>query len=345
MDIVEHLFIVCSPLQLRIVSQIKQRYSNYRFHVIYLKTKVELKPYIYEAVNNDFASGLVANMDYGFFNILKIKNFLNRKNIACVYMANISHLSIQYILKLLPRNVKIRTFDDGILSINSVGYLDKQIKLRKGLSRKLTQAWLGTPYNIRDIAEKSELHFSIVNKESNNRNVKCDIVYLDIISNDYLTASHHTAIARNQGEINVFVGSKFKDILHSKNDDNLAALVNKIKHISDRHRAFQYLRHPREKSSQRFGMEEIVLDSISEDYICQLSTRYQRVNVFGFASTCQLNVMKLDNVHITLLKTSLIRPDIRDSFALFANSEKVDILDLDEPSAVSEPLIHSQNLA
>ncbi|SQB40635.1 Glycosyltransferase family 52 [Citrobacter koseri] len=67
----------------------------------------------------------------------------------------------------------------------------------------------------------------------------------------------------------------------------------------------------------------------SEDYICQLSSAYQRVNVFGFASTCQLNVMKLENVYITLLKTTLIRPDIRDSFALFSDSDKVRICDLD----------------
>ena len=63
MEIVEHLFIVCSPLQLRIVSKIKARYKHARFHIIYLKTKVELKSYIYETVNNEFSSGLVAIMD------------------------------------------------------------------------------------------------------------------------------------------------------------------------------------------------------------------------------------------------------------------------------------------
>ena len=341
MEIVEHFFIVCSPLQLRIVSQIKARYANARFHVIYLKTKVELKPYIYEVIDRDFDSGLVANMDYGFINMLKIRQFLKHKNIRYVYMANISHLSVQYILKMLPKDVGIRTFDDGILSINSVGYLDRQIKLRKGISRKLTRVWLGKSYSIKEIADRSELHYSIVKNENKNMNVKCELVYIDILADQSPASAIENAMLSRQGEINIFVGSKFKDILSQKNDDNLAALITKIKSIAAPAKSFIYLRHPREKSSQLFGMKEIVLNSISEDYICQLSSMYQRVNVYGFASTCQLNVMKLDNVHLTLLKTSLIRPDIRDSFALFSDSDKVTVYDLDnvDTSVVQEPAL------
>lgn len=341
MEIVEHFFIVCSPLQLRIVSQIKARYANARFHVIYLKTKVELKPYIYEVIDRDFDSGLVASMDYGFINMLKIRQFLKHKNIRYVYMANISHLSVQYILKMLPKDVGIRTFDDGILSINSVGYLDRQIKLRKGISRKLTRLWLGKSYNIKEIAERSELHYSIVKNENKNMNVKCELVYIDILADQSPASAIENAMLSRQGEINIFVGSKFKDILSQKNDDNLAALITKIKSIAAPAKSFIYLRHPREKSSQLFGMKEVVLNSISEDYICQLSSMYQRVNVYGFASTCQLNVMKLDNVHLTLLKTSLIRPDIRDSFALFSDSDKVTVYDLDniDASVVQEPAL------
>ncbi|WES68462.1 glycosyltransferase family 52 [Superficieibacter sp. HKU1] len=341
MEIVEHFFIVCSPLQLRIVSQIKARYANARFHVIYLKTKVELKPYIYEVIERDFDSGLVANMDYGFINMLKIKQFLKHKNIRYVYMANISHLSVQYILKMLPKDVGIRTFDDGILSINSVGYLDRQIKLRKGISRKLTRVWLGKSYGIKEIADKSELHYSIVKNENKNMNVNCEVVYIDILADQSPASEIESATLSRKGEINIFVGSKFKDILSQKNDDNLAALMNKIKSIAAPAKSFIYLRHPREKSSQLFGMKEIVLNSISEDYICQLSSTYQRVNVYGFASTCQLNVMKLDNVHLTLLKTALIRPDIRDSFALFSDSDKVTVYDLDnaDASVIQEPAL------
>ena len=329
MKIVEHFFIVCSPLQLRIVSQIKARYANARFHIIYLKTRVELKPYIYEEINRNFDSGLVASMDYGFLNMLKIRNFLKHKNIRYVYMANISHLSVQYILKMLPKNVGIRTFDDGILSINSVGYLERQIKLRKGLGRKLARLWLGKSYSIREIAEKSELHYSIVKNQNKNMNVNCEVVYIDILTDNSSAPNGVNTNLNRKGEINVFVGSKFKDILSHKNDNNLAALIDKIKCIATPAQSFVYLRHPREKSSQLFGMKEIVLNSISEDYICQLSSTYERVNVFGFASTCQLNVMTLDNVHLTLLQTSLIRPDIRDSFALFSASDKVTIFDLD----------------
>lgn len=329
MEIVEHLFIVCSPLQLRIVSKIKARYRHARFHIIYLKTKVELKSYIYETVNNEFSSGLVASMDYGFINMLKINRFLSHKTIHYVYMANISHLSVQYILKMLSDDVKIRTFDDGILSINSGGYLDKQIKLRKGPDRKLTRMWLGQHYNIRDIAKRSELHFSIVKHKSKSRNVDCDIVYIDVLSEEKQRLHTERSAPVYAGEINVFVGSKFKDILDVKNDFNLIALIHKIETLAAHYPSLQYLRHPREYSQQVFGMTEITLNAISEDYICQLSSAYQRVNVFGFASTCQLNVMKLENVYITLLKTTLIRPDIRDSFALFSDSDKVRICDLD----------------
>ncbi|SQB40636.1 Glycosyltransferase family 52 [Citrobacter koseri] len=50
------------------------------------------------------------------------------------------------------------------------------------------------------------------------------------------------------GRVNVFVGSKFKDILDVKNDSNLIALIHKIKTLAAHYPSLQYLRHPREYS-------------------------------------------------------------------------------------------------
>lgn len=133
---------------------------------------------------------------------------------------------------------------------------------------------------------------------------------------------------KNNKIVNIFVGSRFKDILRTKNAENLESLLTKINNINSKYDNIIYLRHPRELSRNAFHMEERCIDTISEDYIYKLANENNMLNIIGFGSTCQLNVMDIPNVKITLLQTKLIRDDIINSFSLFKKS-KVTIYDID----------------
>ncbi|MDI7245582.1 glycosyltransferase family 52 [Providencia rettgeri] len=128
--------------------------------------------------------------------------------------------------------------------------------------------------------------------------------------------------------VNIFVGSRFKDILQAKTSENLNSLIAKIDNVSNKYDDVMYLRHPRELSENSFNMIEHHIETISEDYIYKLAEENNSLNILGFGSTCQLNVMNIPNVSVVLLQTKLIRNDILDSFGLF-KSPNVTIFNID----------------
>lgn len=323
-----HLFIVCSPLQLRVALAIKKNYDGDIFHIIYLQTKSGLKEYVRKSLKCDFNTYHIADMDYAFFNIYRIVSYL-KENVGdegYAYIANANDLTVQYILSQIPSTMKLRTFDDGILNINTISDINHKIKEKKKLRYLLTRLCYKNTMSIRKIIENSSLHFTILDK-NRTLNVKTDIVKLNILEcNEILIDNDKSADVEI---VNVFVGSKFKDILANKGEQQLDALIHKIRQLHQSFDNILYLRHPREMSSEVFSMNEVNVDSISEDYIYDLVRKGVVVNVIGFASTCQLNTMNLPNVRIILLKTNLIRNDILDSFSLFNKKEVVSIYDLD----------------
>ncbi|QXB04706.1 glycosyltransferase family 52 protein [Providencia rettgeri] len=161
---------------------------------------------------------------------------------------------------------------------------------------------------------------SLYLKKNKNKNVNSKIINLDLFENKVSFQELKNTNQESDTLVNIFIGSRFKDILKNKTDDNLNLLMNKINCLSETYPNLIYLRHPREITSAPSKIKELKIDSISEDYILNLINQHQKINVIGFASTCQLNVMNLKNITVTLLKTNLIRDDIINSFDLFDNN-------------------------
>lgn len=328
-----HLLITCSPLQLRIASAIKSQYKSDNFHIIYLKTKAKMRIGVKEELENNFDSYIIAKMDYGFINLLRINNYIKKINAdrLRVYLANAGELPIHYIISLLQDDKKeINTFDDGISNINSIPNIeaiDNRIKEKRKLRYKISRFLFKRKYNTKKIVNESALHFSIL-KDNKNKNVNSKIIYLDLFEKKVKTQKTSNINKKNDTIVNIFIGSRFKDILKDKTSDNLNLLMNKINDLSKIYPNLIYLRHPREIAPTPPKMKELKLNSISEDYILDLINQGKKVNAVGFASTCQLNVMNLENINITLLKTNLIRDDIINSFDLF-DSSNVSIMQID----------------
>ncbi|WP_333498047.1 glycosyltransferase family 52 [Kluyvera sp. CHPC 1.2972] len=320
-----HIFIVCSPLQLKVSLAIKRQYDGDRFHAIYLKTKAGVKPYITSNLARHFDTHCVANMDYDFLNLRKIFSYLEKIVNAgdFIYLANANDLTVQYILSRFNNELYISTFDDGILNINTIVDVNYKNKEKKKLKYLISRVLFKNTFSIKKIIERSTQHFTILDK-NRTLNVKGKVIKLDIFEHRIIDSNH----AANK-VMNVFVGSRFKDILAVKNNQNLSLLTERLYSLNKKFNNLVYLRHPREMADEKFLMQEVYPDSISEDYIYNLAAQGFTVNVVGFASTCQLNVMNLPNVNIILLKTDLIRGDILDSFSLFDKHDSVSIYNLD----------------
>ncbi|HHR6573426.1 TPA: glycosyltransferase family 52 [Providencia alcalifaciens] len=320
-----HLFITCSPLQLRIASAIRSQCENNGFHVIYLETKAKMRAGVKEELKNNFDSYVIAKMDYGFINLIRINNYIKKINAdrIRIYLANAGELPIHYIVSLIQDNKKeINTFDDGISNINSIPNiesLDKRIKEKRKLRYKVSRLFFKKNYNTQKIINESALHFSIL-KVNKNKNITSKIINLDLFENKVSPQKTINISQNSDTLINIFIGSRFKDILKNKSDKNLNLLMDKVSYLSEIYPNLIYLRHPRETTSTPSKIKELKIDSISEDYILNLISQHKKINVIGFASTCQLNVMNLENITVTLLKTNLIRDDIINSFDLFNNN-------------------------
>ncbi|WP_272681567.1 glycosyltransferase family 52 [Providencia sp. PROV129] len=320
-----HIFIVCSPLQLSIVSKIKKEFSVFdnEFHVLYLKANSIINNGIRKNILTEYDSYLISGMDYGIFNFKHIMRFISKiKNgNLFVYLANANDLTVHYILSNIKSDFIIRTFDDGILNINTIKNIDLELKEKRKIKHKLTKLFYQNNYSIKRIINESDVHYTILD---NNRklNVKSKLVKINLFDFDFKNNVQ-------KENINIFIGSKFKDILRDKNEENFNLLLGKIRELSRQYPNIIYLRHPRENLIDAFSMIEKSVDTISEDFIIKLISDGHSVNLIGFASTCQLNLMKMNNVKITLLRTNLIREDIFESFLLFDLSRELIIIDLD----------------
>lgn len=322
-----HFFIVCSPLQLRIVSTIKKTFNTLdnKFHILYLKANSRMSNGIRENIFNEYDSHFISGMDYGIFNLRSIMKFICKiKNgNLFVYFANANDLTIHYILSNIKNDFVIRTFDDGILNINTIENINQELEEKKKIKHKLARLFYKNNYNIKKAIEKSEVHYTILD---NNRNLNISSRLVKINLFDFENRYNNS---QNLEPINIFIGSRFKDILRNKNERDFNLLISKVNELSTKYADLIYLRHPRENLINNFSMLEREVETISEDIIIEYINDGYPVNLIGFASTCQLNLMKMKGVRIVLLYTDLIRKDILESFLLFDNAIECTITNID----------------
>ncbi|GAB1437932.1 glycosyltransferase family 52 [Providencia sp.] len=322
-----HFFIVCSPLQLRIVSTIKKTFNirDDKFHILYLKANSKLSDGIRDNIINEYDSHFISGMDYGIFNLRSIMKFISKikGGNLFVYFANANDLTIHYILSNIKNDFSIRTFDDGIFNINTIENINQKLEEKKKLKHKLARLFYKNNYSIKKAIEKSEVHYTILDNNK-NLNVRARLIKINLF--DFENRDENNQKPEN---VNIFIGSKFKDILKDKNEMNFNLLIRKINKLSSQYTDLIYLRHPRENLIDNFSMLEREVETISEDIIIDFVNDGYSVNLIGFASTCQLNLMKIKGVRITLLSTNLIRKDILESFSLFNDAVECIITNID----------------
>lgn len=100
---------------------------------MYLKANSIINNGIRKNILTEYDSYLISGMDYGIFNFKHIMRFISKiKNgNLFVYLANANDLTAHYILSNIKSDFIIRTFDDGILNINTIKNIDLELKEKK----------------------------------------------------------------------------------------------------------------------------------------------------------------------------------------------------------------------
>ncbi|WP_170116067.1 glycosyltransferase family 52 [Brenneria roseae] len=268
------------------------------------------------------------------WDVIKLKMLFVGKSYRDIYLANANSTLVNYVLSFC-RFDNIKTFDDGVINVNSPLFYTREYKDDNAIGITIAKKLFKRKYTPRHIIESAVRHYTIL-KHNEDVNVKCDLTYISLFGQQ-----KHTGHALNKkDECNVFIGSKFNEIL--KGDDELSLLKEMvvfkfkcdIKYLLDNLGQCIYLPHPRERDSDFLKEYRKESNEISEKVIFKLTREYHKINVYGFSSTCQFNLACNDNIHCIVLDSQFLRDDIRLSSHYLIN-DGADIINIDQPWAGS----------
>ncbi len=297
-----------TPLQMLIAEKIIDLNQNKDFDLLVLVASNNNKYNYYfnrlkrKCFDNLYCiSDLKINSFYNFTKLLKRKN-LNKKYKE-LYLASIDSRYLQYIVSKNSLS-HIYTFDDGTANIisNSLYYSDNYLpKIKKYIWRIL-----GVKYYIKDIREKSKLHYTIY---YNIPNIIENIKYISLIPQlDFDSLYPDRVIKFYLGQPLIEINEKFD--------------FNYFKNKLEKLRINYYFPHPREKAYPQGDFEVIDSFLIFEDYIIQFL--YQnpniKVEVYSFISTALLNISSLSGVKCIYLYNDEFMRDYKE-FYLFSEKK------------------------
>lgn len=287
------LFICHTPLQIEIAKEIIKKNKLKVFDVIMCAdTMTEQFRYYFNTICVMSEHSFYIDTSKSFLNIFKQIRRLKNNKYDNIYVANIDKNHVHAIMSVVDFNV-LRTFDDGTLNLTPNSRL---LGLRKRtLKSKIAYKILGINFDTRHVLNLSELHYTIFH---NRKNIidKCENI----------TLSLEIELNKNQissKEINIFLGTMFVDA-ESKQAEFVAS-IRKV--LPDN---CYFIRHPRDKTNEFSELEAIDGLQIAEMKIVKLLGMYSKVNLYGFHSTTQFNLMSHKCITNTMFESPLF-PSIR----------------------------------
>jgi hypothetical protein len=239
-----------------------------------------------------------------------------------IFVASIDNILIHFILSRISFN-NLYTFDDGSANIipGSIYYQDNSPTIISSLYRKL----LSVKFNMTLIKQISQMHYTIYDGYTN---VIKKTTLIDFSSNINEVLDKES-ISIKSSACNVFVGAVYSSLFSS--DEVAVDFLNKCwAIIEDTDRDTFYLPHPREvKYFPPDNVELIKAKYIAEREISNLLSQYECVYLYGFLSSCQINMAMdkrvVNNIFYSRELSSAFKRAISDSLI----SKGMNIIDID----------------
>ena len=214
-----------------------------------------------------------------FFYIYKKYNRIKYENII---FSSVDNIFIHYLLSIIKFE-KIITIDDGMANIcqKSCYYNDN-----RKISNKIFLKLIGGKYDLRKVKENIDIHYSIY-KDKPNIVPKSKVFYNDIFNIDFEKGK-----GKGKGKAIVILGTSFKEITN-----NINIVVNKINEYFICYNDIYYIPHPRCGAFFIERFNTIKGCDIAEYKIMELLNIYDEIDLYGFNSTVQYNLEKVDKIN------------------------------------------------
>lgn len=246
----------------------------------------------------------------GFLHFMRELNLKKmNSDYKCIYLANIDSRNCQYIISKNDL-ANIYTFDDGIANIisNDVYYSnDTPTNWKKVIWR-----FIGIKYYIKDIRDKSLLHYTIY-EGLPNITEKTHLIKL------YENYESKPVITNKT--VSIYIGQPLEEISDIFNTEYISKSLQKLN-------IDFYYPHPRENIIPQGNFEIIESELIFEDYIIRYlqNNPEVKVSVYSFISSAVLNLYSLDRVELNYIYDKDLYNKYKDFYDIVNNKFNIDII-------------------
>ena len=245
-----------------------------------------------------------------YFNELQTKRFpfyisyiarrFRNKQYKRVYLANIDSAQIQFILSFMKFD-EINTFDDGTANITRRGiYYEDQPRFKSKLIRFMRKI-SGNKYTSEKIKQMSSRHYTIY---PGFKNIIDNVIPIELFSNDNVQYAH----SRKKKCI-VILGTIYDHACKNSKDKTL--LISLIQKVIDKFEddTIYYLPHPVDEKNYFGRVRNYPSKMIAEEIILELLQQYEDIELIGFASSTQFNLMNVKGIRNIVIKSKLLQDD------------------------------------
>lgn len=299
------LFVCYTNLQLVIASRIiaEKRMSPAEVEVFYISK-----------VDNDVTRNTLNDMrlmcsnvtfvhmefKYPLYFIPIFMHFFSRRY-SSIYVASIDNIIIHFILSRVLFDC-LYTFDDGSANIlpNSIYYQASEQGIISFLYRRI----LRIRYDISSIKQASKMHYTIYDGYPN---------IIKDVTTIHLTSSCeerkiNNGLMKKEYACNVFIGSVYSELFIS--GCNAEDYLNRCwRLLMSTGIVNIYFPHPRENSDLNIsGIKKANMQYIAEKEIDELLKKYEKIFLYGFLSSCQINLSNNPNVVNRVFYSKNLKP-------------------------------------
>lgn len=228
-----------------------------------------------------------------------------------LYLASIDSRYFHYIISK-NHIADIFTFDDGLANIISSDiYYSSEIPV---LWKKIIWRLMGVKYYIKDIREKSLLHYTIY-KDVNN--IIENTRFIDLFK-DEVTVSN-----TENHEIKIYLGQPLNELTDTIHDTDI---INILKNLD----IGFYYPHPREKNVPDGDFQVIENDLVFEDYVINFLKNNPKVSikVYSFISSTMLNIASFDRIEVNYIYNFDLYNKFKDFYDFVLNDFDIFLLEV-----------------
>ncbi|OFV45934.1 MULTISPECIES: glycosyltransferase family 52 [Oligella] len=318
---IKSLFVCTTPLQSLIAEKIisHEGLDKSDCILIYIALTDNNKNYYYfSKLSNGMYLGDYIKTNRSLATVTHLRKILKNKKFN-VYIGSIDDTLVHYVLSFVDCQ-ELVTFDDGTANIfiNSTFFTGVERGIFRGFILKVVNYILGNRFTLEKVKSKLKKHYTIYPEFQNVVDRTETLQLLDFKKNNRAT----------HGEINIFLGTMYEDVVNKKSNADL--LWEKVRNfIENSNVEWIYIPHPRDQ--RKINIESIE-DSllIAEEQIYSLREKYKQINLYGFASSAQFNLLNIPGITIYPVYSNLLSKTLTDVVELLSTKSGCVTIDLEK---------------